>query len=629
MSINFNALSNFLQVYAMEINPPCGEHLYDEDGKKLPPCIPGAWLTPAIMACYLLVANILLVNLLIAVFNNTFFEVKSISNQVWKFQRYQLIMTFHDRPILPPPLIIFSHLYILFNRLFRRCARKRQEGELDEKDRGLKLRLNPEELKNLYEFEEQCVEEYFREKEDEQQSSSDERIKVTSERVENMSMRLEEVNERENTMKASLQTVDLRLAQLEEIHGRMAVALEKLAGVDRLELTRTYSRNSSVCDPSSLLRQGSINSADGYSLYRFHMDMEEFASKQKDPDETPKTSVERQRSLRQASSVCTLNPKDGGQTLEVGGLDRSRPSSCVDILISPCEQKPASAASSQETISNIRQGSTVLLNRLSDKDRLKPSSPPKRTKSLKYFPVEDQPSSPLSKRRAMSTIIVSPPDEPEEADELTKGQLPPGNPSSPKRTKSLRYIPTEIQSQTSPITKKRAMSSIIYNPAEAGDDVQTADYRSVVEQITKAPNQWPANLEYQVHPSSVGHMPKVSTVRALTQQFQATEIKKEENQTDHIESKGALPEAEPTAEQTKIKAKRNLSDTTMYLTVSDEKYLPSHRSQSFNASERKAKGPVVSKEPRASSSERDLLQACRAAGEDVGKKMEAKKEDDA
>uniref|UniRef100_A0A8C5GU39 Transient receptor potential cation channel, subfamily M, member 1b n=1 Tax=Gouania willdenowi TaxID=441366 RepID=A0A8C5GU39_GOUWI len=250
------------EVFADSIDPPCGEHLYDEDGKKLPPCIPGAWLTPAIMACYLLVANILLVNLLIAVFNNTFFEVKSISNQVWKFQRYQLIMTFHDRPLLPPPLIIFSHLYILFNRLFKRCAKKKQEGELDEKDRGLKLRLNPEELKNLYEFEEQCVEEYFREREDEQQSSSDERIKVTSERVENMSMRLEEVNERENTMKASLQTVDLRLAQLEEIHGRMAAALEKLAGLDKSELTRTYSRNSSVCDPSSLLRQGSINSAD-------------------------------------------------------------------------------------------------------------------------------------------------------------------------------------------------------------------------------------------------------------------------------------------------------------------------------------------------------------------------------
>ena len=50
------------------ISAPCGDNQYDEEGKRLPPCIPGAWLTPAIMACYLLVANILLVNLLIAVF---------------------------------------------------------------------------------------------------------------------------------------------------------------------------------------------------------------------------------------------------------------------------------------------------------------------------------------------------------------------------------------------------------------------------------------------------------------------------------------------------------------------------------------------------------------------------------
>lgn len=34
----------------------------------------------------------------------------------------------------------------------------------------------------LYEFEEQCVEEYFREREDEQLSSNDERIRVTNER---------------------------------------------------------------------------------------------------------------------------------------------------------------------------------------------------------------------------------------------------------------------------------------------------------------------------------------------------------------------------------------------------------------------------------------------------------------
>lgn len=42
--------------------------------------------------------------------------------------------------------------------------------------------LNADELKSLHEFEEQCVEEYFREKDDEKQSSNNERIRVTSER---------------------------------------------------------------------------------------------------------------------------------------------------------------------------------------------------------------------------------------------------------------------------------------------------------------------------------------------------------------------------------------------------------------------------------------------------------------
>uniref|UniRef100_A0A8D0G0K7 Transient receptor potential cation channel subfamily M member 1 n=1 Tax=Strix occidentalis caurina TaxID=311401 RepID=A0A8D0G0K7_STROC len=257
------------EVFADQIDPPCGDNLYDDDGKRLPPCIPGAWLTPAIMACYLLVANILLVNLLIAVFNNTFFEVKSISNQVWKFQRYQLIMTFHDRPVLPPPMIIFSHIHIIFKRIC--CCCKKGEGDQDERDKGLKLFLNDEELKKLYEFEEQCVEEYFQEKEDEQQSSNDERIRVTSERVENMSMRLEEVNEREHFMKASLQTVDLRLSQLEELSGRMVDALEKLAGIDKSELTYPRSRASSECDAAYLLRQSSVSSSDGYSMYRYHV----------------------------------------------------------------------------------------------------------------------------------------------------------------------------------------------------------------------------------------------------------------------------------------------------------------------------------------------------------------------
>lgn len=379
-----------------EASAPCGEHLYDEDGKKLPPCIPGAWLTPAIMACYLLVANILLVNLLIAVFNNTFFEVKSISNQVWKFQRYQLIMTFHDRPILPPPLIVFPHIYLVLRKLCCRCRRgKKAEGEHDERDRGLQLVLNPEELKSLYEFEEQCVEEYFREKEDEKQSSNNERIRVTCERVENMFMRLEEVNEREHSMKASLQTVDLRLGQLEEFSGRMMNALEKLAGVDRSQLVK--SRSSSICEPGPLHRQSSFNSADGYSLYRYQLETEERGAGDSEKQHSP-----------ERSTVV----KEYGATLEVTGpkIER-RPSvsSNVDILITLSDSEPPKP--DQDPPQDLSQTTTTPPSPTTahpEKTRLEATAsfPLDRSRAMQFLS-SPSPFSPPTRHRSMSTVLYS------------------------------------------------------------------------------------------------------------------------------------------------------------------------------------------------------------------------------
>ncbi|KAM7048545.1 transient receptor potential cation channel subfamily M member 1 isoform 1-T1 [Molossus nigricans] len=359
-----------IHIYAMEINPPCGDNQYDEEGKRLPPCIPGAWLTPAIMACYLLVANILLVNLLIAVFNNTFFEVKSISNQVWKFQRYQLIMTFHDRPVLPPPMIILNHIYIIAMRLSGRC-RKKRDGDHEEQDRGLKLFLSEEELRRLHEFEEQCVQEHFQEKEDEQQSSSEERIRVTCERVENMSMRLEEINERESFMKTSLQTVDLRLSQLEELSSRMVNALENLAGIDKSELMQTRSRASSECDVTYLRRQSSINSSDCCSLYRYHFNAEELCedtsvsmplgtafrrracSFRVKEEKDPKMHLipERQASLHLAPSTSVLaTPGDSRLPLD-NGKHASEPKLGPEIGISAEGDKRQADSNRAETIS--------------------------------------------------------------------------------------------------------------------------------------------------------------------------------------------------------------------------------------------------------------------------------------
>ncbi|XP_050964855.1 transient receptor potential cation channel subfamily M member 3 isoform X4 [Labeo rohita] len=350
---------------------PCGQNITTEDGviMPLPPCKTGAWIVPAIMACYLLVANILLVNLLIAVFNNTFFEVKSISNQVWKFQRYQLIMTFHERPVLPPPLIIFSHITMVLKHL---CCRWRKHDE-DERDYGLKLFITEDELKKVHDFEEQCMEEYFREKDDRFNSSNDERIRVTSERVENMAMRLEEVNEREHFMKASLQTVDIRLAQMEEMIGRIAVALERVAGMDRGEVNKARSRTSSDCtDTNYILRQSSFNSQEGNS-YRLQESLEQGGEESISPT-SPTALAPRVRShsfyvshsskdrsggdrgegffkdklfsLHRANSSQSVSSGAGPKESKPAPLNtlsvqqQLRPSSCIDIYVSASEDVP-------------------------------------------------------------------------------------------------------------------------------------------------------------------------------------------------------------------------------------------------------------------------------------------------
>ncbi|XP_004375904.1 transient receptor potential cation channel subfamily M member 3 [Trichechus manatus latirostris] len=355
------------EVFADQIDPPCGQNETREDGKiiQLPPCKTGAWIVPAIMACYLLVANILLVNLLIAVFNNTFFEVKSISNQVWKFQRYQLIMTFHERPVLPPPLIIFSHMTMLFQHLC--CRWRKHESDPDERDYGLKLFITDDELKKVHDFEEQCIEEYFREKDDRFNSSNDERIRVTSERVENMSMRLEEVNEREHCMKASLQTVDIRLAQLEDLIGRMATALERLTGLERAESNKIHSRTSSDCtDAAYIVRQSSFNSQEG-NTFKLQESIDPageetmsptsptlmprmrshsfYAVSMKDKGGIEKLESifkERSLSLHRATSSHSVSKEPKAPAAPTNTLaivpDSRRPSSCIDIYVSTMDE---------------------------------------------------------------------------------------------------------------------------------------------------------------------------------------------------------------------------------------------------------------------------------------------------
>ncbi|XP_009461905.1 PREDICTED: transient receptor potential cation channel subfamily M member 6 [Nipponia nippon] len=197
-------------------------------------CPPGSFLTPFLQAVYLFVQYIIMVNLLIAFFNNVYFDLKSISNKLWKYNRYRYIMTYHEKPWLPPPFILLSHIGLLINRIFHH--RPPNELDQEEGDVGLKLYLSDEELKKLHDFEEQCVEKYFHEKNESLSSSDSERIRVTTERVEEMFLQLKEVHEKVFYIKESLLSLDSQLGHLQDLSALTVDILKVLSAVDTLQV---------------------------------------------------------------------------------------------------------------------------------------------------------------------------------------------------------------------------------------------------------------------------------------------------------------------------------------------------------------------------------------------------------
>ncbi|GLH02373.1 Transient receptor potential cation channel, partial [Gryllus bimaculatus] len=216
------------EVFATDIDPACGE------GPDQARCQMGRWITPVVMSMYLLVANILLINLLIAVFNNIFNEVNAVSHQVWMFQRFTVVMEYEQKPVLPPPLIALCHAAILF----KYCRRKAQgQGTNTETyDNALKLFLDADDMERLYDFEEECVEGYFREQSSKLAMSSEERIRCTCERVENMYQKVEDINQKENAQTTAIQSVEFRIRKLEEL---AAQTVSHLAVIHRFMATHS------------------------------------------------------------------------------------------------------------------------------------------------------------------------------------------------------------------------------------------------------------------------------------------------------------------------------------------------------------------------------------------------------
>ncbi|KAB0359104.1 hypothetical protein FD754_003260 [Muntiacus muntjak] len=169
------------------------------------------WLTVLLLCLYLLFTNILLLNLLIAMFNYTFQQVQERTDQIWKFQRHDLIEEYQGRPPAPPPFILLSHLHLFIKRVVLKIPAKRHKQ--------FKNKLEKNEEAALLFWEIYLKENYLQEQQFQWKQRPEQKIQDISDKVDTIVDLLEMAPLKQSG------AVEQRLASLEEQVAQTATAL--------------------------------------------------------------------------------------------------------------------------------------------------------------------------------------------------------------------------------------------------------------------------------------------------------------------------------------------------------------------------------------------------------------------
>ncbi|XP_006876843.1 PREDICTED: transient receptor potential cation channel subfamily M member 2 [Chrysochloris asiatica] len=181
--------------------PKCPE----SDMTRHEPAFP-EWLTVILLCLYLLFTNILLLNLLIAMFNYTFQQVQEHTDQIWKFQRHDLIEEYYSRPPAPPPFILLCHLQLLVKRVILKIPPK--------KHKQLKNKLEKNEEAALLSWEIYLKENYLHNQQYQLQQRPEQRIQDIGNKVDSM-VNLLNVDriKRSGSMEQRLASLEEQMAQ--------------------------------------------------------------------------------------------------------------------------------------------------------------------------------------------------------------------------------------------------------------------------------------------------------------------------------------------------------------------------------------------------------------------------------
>ncbi|XP_071788349.1 transient receptor potential cation channel subfamily M member 5-like isoform X1 [Asterias amurensis] len=178
------------------------------DGMEL--CPRHSWFGTIVLAMYLFISNILLLNLLIAMLNNTFTRVHEKTDIFWRFQRYQLVEEYYRQPFVIPPFIIVVHVYQVIRWAWSKCCPCRKE--LYRSDNLMKKDLRLEEEIEISTWEVIKGEDYLAQKKEKTNEDLVKRLKMTEEKLGSLSYSMKNYFEGKRLGKA----LEARFSSLEE-----------------------------------------------------------------------------------------------------------------------------------------------------------------------------------------------------------------------------------------------------------------------------------------------------------------------------------------------------------------------------------------------------------------------------
>ncbi|GFR76765.1 transient receptor potential cation channel subfamily M member 2-like [Elysia marginata] len=182
----------------------------------------GKYFVPILLGLYILMTNVLLLNLLIAMFSYTFQRIQANTDMHWCFQRFNLVHEYMARPVLPPPFIIVSHIYLVVTRILR-CCRDKGSGDngngLGQHSLRRKMKDKHEE-KQLVQWENIIADNYMNSSDKAERSSVAGRVKASMEKLEEVMVKVEELQENQMALGSghlgkTTSAVDDKISQLE------------------------------------------------------------------------------------------------------------------------------------------------------------------------------------------------------------------------------------------------------------------------------------------------------------------------------------------------------------------------------------------------------------------------------